>query len=188
MSEKKLDKKHARIAISMLLFFVIYSVFIEPKTIGNDIRYSIFIIWIPIIFGILALGIYRWKFLTNSFATNKGLILKMYLAVFYLIQGVLFSFLSFGQMAKMSWDYVNYSKAKLSTTVTFHCEVLNVWKSKKSNQIYFTFDHKPELFNVSNQFIKDYGNKNPKNYTLEINARKGLWNYYFVDNWKMKMK
>jgi hypothetical protein len=187
-NEKKLEKKHYGIIIGLIIFTVVYHYFIEPKTIGEDIRYSIYIFWIPTIIGMLTLGIYRRQFLLNRFATNKGFVLWSFMTFLYLLQGFLFSFISFGQIAKMSWDYANFKKAKQNVSETLHCEVIEVWTTKQSNYLSFTFDNRRETFNVSNQFIKDYQVKKNKNYKLEINARKGIWNYYLVDNWEIEMK
>jgi len=42
--EKKLEKKHYRIITGLIVFFIAYY-FIEPKTMGHDVRYSIYILY-----------------------------------------------------------------------------------------------------------------------------------------------
>lgn len=187
-TEEKLEKTHYRIIIGLMIFAVTYYFFIEPKTIGKDVRYSIYIFWLPTITGMFALGTYRRQFLIKQFRTNTGIALRSFMIFFYLLQGLIFSYLSFGQVAKMSWDYANYVTAKQKSSEVLNCEVLGIWVTKKSNRLGFTLNNIRETFNVSYQFIKDYKDENPKDYKVVINARRGIWNYYVVDSWEMKRR
>ncbi len=187
-TEKKLDKFHYRIIVGLAIIAITYYYFIEPRTIGYDNRYTLYIFALPTIIGMLILGYYRRHFLINRFATNRGIMLWTFMTLFYLTQGVIFSYLSFGQVAKMSWDYINYKIAKQGYIETYNCEALEVWTTKKSNYLSFKFNNRRETLNVSNQFIKDYKDENPNNYNVEINVQKGIWNYYLLDNWNMYKK
>ena len=185
LKEKKLEKKHYRIIICLLIFGVIYY-FIQPKTIGHDIRYSIYIFWLPTIIGMIALGFYRRQFLINLFATNKGIILRSFLVVFYLIQGLFISYLSFGQIAKVSWDYYNFKTVKENTENTFECPITKFWIGKNPC-IYFTFNGRQESIIMNYKSIKDYAQKE-NNYKLTIKATKGVWNFYTLNNWTIERK
>jgi hypothetical protein len=104
---------------------------------------------------------------------------------FYGLQGILFSYLIFGQIAKISWDILNKSAAKENSEEVIICKISKFWTSKSSNQIEFQFENKLERFNVSYSTIKPYLKTNPKDYYLKIEANKGIWNYYLVNNWEI---
>lgn len=176
-----------------MIFGFAYYWFVEPKTIGHDIRYAIYIFWLPTIIGMLTLGIYRRQFLINRFATNKGFVLGTFMVFFYLLQGLIFSYISFGQIAKMSWDYANFQVAKENTTEKVECEVTKFWTRANTNKfqsdaVFFEFKNRSESLKVSYESIKQYKDKNPENYLVDIDARRGIWNYYLVDNWTIKEK
>ena len=105
-----------------MIFGIVYHFFIEPTTIGNDSRYLNYILGLPIIIGILLLGIYRRHFLLGRFRSNKNIALWSFMSIFYLLQGVLFSYLCFGQIARMDWDLANVIIAKNNISETLHCK------------------------------------------------------------------
>lgn len=185
--EEKLKKTHYLLLIGLMIFGVTYYYFIEPKTIGHDSRYFIYIFLLPTISGMLILGLYRWRFLINRFATNKGIVFWIFMTFSYLIQGFIFSYLSFGQVAKVSWDYFNNEVVKQNTNEILNCEITRFW-TRKPQSIDFKFNNRHEKLNVNYATIKKYKRKNAKDYYLEINATKGLWNYYKVNEWAIKRK
>jgi len=130
-SEKRLEKKHTRILIGLMIFAIGYYYFIEPKTIGHDIRYSIYIFWLPMIFGIVTLAIYRRQFLINKFSTNKGVVLWTFMIFFYLLQGFIFSYLSIGQITKISWDILNEKAIQQNQIETLRCDVTKFSKGRR---------------------------------------------------------
>jgi hypothetical protein len=186
-NEKNLEKKHYRIVVGLMVTSIIYYLFIEPKTIGHDDRYLIYIFLLPTIGGAILLGIYRRQFLINRFSTNKGFILWSFMIFFYLAQGILFSYLSFGQLAKISWDYCNYTVAKNNNEETLYCDIRRFWTGKRPS-IDFTFNDRNERFRVEYSDIKPYKDKDYKNYKLKINATEGIWNYYTVHGWTIVQK
>ena len=186
--EKKLEKLHYNIIIGLMIFFVTYGLFFEPNVIGHDSRYTIFVFLLPTLLGLLTLAVYRRQFLINKFSTNKGFKLWIFMIVFYLIQGILFSYLSFGQVAKISWDIMNNRTSKQNIETVFNCQVTRFWSGRRSNSIDFLFNDEHDKFDVQYKTIKNYLNTNPKDYYLRITARKGLWNYYLVENWEIKTK
>lgn len=185
--EKKLEKRHYNIVIGLLISFVTYYFFFDPNLIGHDSRYTIYVFLLPTILGLLILAVYRRNFLINIFTTNKGFKLWTFMTIFYLLQGIVFSYLSLGQVAKISWDILNNKTAKQNVEEVFDCQVTRFWNGKNSS-IDFLFNEKHNKFDVQNKIIKDYINKNPDDYYLTITARKGLWNYYLVERWDIKNK
>lgn len=186
--EKKLEKRHYSIIIGLMISYATYYFFFEPNLIGHDSRYTIYIFLLPTLLGLLTLAVYRRKFLIIKFSTNKGFTLRTFMTVFYLIQGLLFSYLSFGQVAKISWDILNNRTSKQNIEEVFDCKITRFWTGRRSNNIDFLFNNRHNKFDVQYKTIKDYLNTNPDDYYLKITARKGLWNYYLVEHWDIKTK
>lgn len=183
--DKNKDKIHYKILIGLLIIGVLYYLFFEPNLIGNDSRYTYYIFLTPITIGIVVLFLYRKNFLIYKLNSCKNLKNKIFILFFYGLQGILFSYLLFGQIAKISWDKLNERIAEKNPEEVLICEITRFWTSKRSNQIEFQFENKFEKFNVSYSTIKEYLNKNPKDYYLKINAKKGIWNYYLVYKWEI---
>ena len=186
--EKKLDKFHYRILVGLMIFGTVYYLFLEPTTIGHDIRYTIYIVLLPTLLGLLILTVYRRKFLINKFSTNKGFRIWMFMTFFYGLQGLLFSYLSFGQITKISWDILNERTAKQQAEEIIDCKITKFRTMKHIDKIDFLFKDRHNKLDVSHKTLKDYLDKNPNDYYLEIKARKGLWNYYLVNSWDIKSK
>lgn len=186
--EKRTEKKHYLVVIVLFIFAFIYYYYFEPKTVGYDIRYNIFIFWLPSIIGIITIGIYRRQFLINKLATNKSFIIWGFMIAFYLLQGFIFSYLSFGQVAKISWDAINHQTIRKSPNEKLVCNVTRFWSKRRSNFIEFTYNGKYERINTGYFFLKSYIQENPKDYEVIITAQKGLWNHYFVNDWMIQKK
>ena len=139
--EKKKDKIHYKILIGLLIIGVLYYLFFEPNIIGNDSRYTYYIILTPITIGILLLLIYRKDFLIYKLNSCKNLKNKIFILIFYSLQGILFSYLLFGQIAKISWDKINKSAASENPKEIIICKITKFYSNKRSNQIEFKFDY-----------------------------------------------
>ncbi len=185
--EKGLEKKHLRLIYFFGILAAAYYYFIEPKTIGHDKRYLIFIFILPTLIGMIALGIYRRQFLINRFSTNKGFILWAFMIFFYLLQGVIFSYISFGQVGKIGWDYCNYKVTQQNSEECLKCPITRLWTGRRPS-IDFKFAKRHESFRVSYQSIKQYKDINVNELKLNIKATKGLWNYYTVSEWNIEQK
>lgn len=174
----------------MILSVICYG-FLEPnivgQIIGHDKRYTIFILWGPIISGIIILGIYRRQFLIHTFSTNRGFALWTFMIFFYLLEGVFVSYLSLGQIARISWVVANKITEKKSQTELIACDVTKFW-TKKKPFIEFKFQGRYGNIKVSYGAIKEYQDENPDQYTIEIGAKKSLWNHYIIHSWTIKKK
>ncbi|RRJ89325.1 hypothetical protein EG240_11850 [Paenimyroides tangerinum] len=181
--EKKLEKVYYRILVGLMILGILYYLFLEPKSIGHDNRYFIYIFLLPTILGLFILAVCRRQFLMNKFSTNRGVTLWIFLTIFYLIQGSFFSYLSLGQIAKISWDILNNRVAKQNVEEVFDCKITKFWAGKYSSNIDFIFKDHHNKFDVQYTTIEEYLHTSPEEYYLKITARKGIWDYYLVESW-----
>jgi len=186
--EKKNQKKYGLILILLMIFGAIYFLYFRPKTIGHNFKYNIFIFWTPTLLGITLMGIYRRKFLLNQFSRNKGLILWIFLTLFYLAEGAIYSYLSLGQLADITWNIVNTKISNKSPTETFDCQVTNFDLGGHGvlfKKILFDFKTNRERVYISNETSNILSGKKPKNYRIKIECRKGIWDYYTLTDWTL---
>ena len=109
------------------------------------------------------------------------------MTLFYLTQGAIFSYLSFGQLAKISWDIINNKTAKQNSEEIFDCKITRFWTGKRPS-IDFKFNNRHERISVNYSTIKEYENKNEEDYKIKIRATKGLWSYYKLNEWNVEQK
>lgn len=107
---------------------------------------------------------------------------------YYLLQGIVFSYLSIGEVSEISWDYLNHKAAEQNQTETLRCNVTRFWTKGRRCSIDFKFNGKYETITTSYSALKDYSNEDPKNYEIEIEARRGIWNYYELESYKLVKK
>jgi len=188
--EKLLDNRHYTIIVILSILIIFYHT-IKPKVIGHDLRYSLFILIIPTILGLLILGYYRRNFLKLELSVKNKAITIILRALFYLFQGLLFSFLIFGQLANISWNFVNRKFSEKQSIEVINCEITRFWKSSgKSggNKVEFLFNNKNERIYIDNKTMNTYKNEDPNNYELQVYVREGIWNHYIVDDWIIMRK
>lgn len=188
LKENKLKKKYYLIIIVFAVLGIFNHYFIEPEIIGKDYKYWTYVILLPTILGVFILGIYRKQFLINKFSINKGFVLRIFIVFFYLIQGIFFSFLSFGQVANISWNYYNNEITKQNPKEIINCQIIKFWKSKRRTKIFFKFNDKTEKILINRSTIREFENKNVNKYYLKIYVTKGLWNCYKVNDWDIVQK
>ncbi|MFB9107520.1 hypothetical protein [Flavobacterium gyeonganense] len=104
---------------------------------------------------------------------------------FYLLQGIFVSYLSFGQIAGVTWNYLNKKEAEKNNIEIISCNVTGFY-TKKNPDVSFKFKNRTEVFRVSPETNRQNYNRNPKDYKLEITVQKGIWNYYLVKHWELK--
>lgn len=111
-----------------------------------------------------------------------------FMIFFYLLQGFIFSYLSIGQITKISWDILNEKAIQQNQIETLRCDVTKFSKGRRHYSIDFTFKGRHESIFVNYATIKKYVNENPKDYEIVIEAKEGIWNYYKLDNWTISKK
>lgn len=184
-NENVIAHKHFNLIYFFGLLTVIYYYFFAPETIGHDNRYIIFIVIVPTLVGIITLGLYRKQFLKYRILNNKGFALRTFVVSFYLIQGVIFSYITFGLVAKIGWDYFNNMATRNNHEETLTCPIIKIWTGRRPS-IYFSFNNSTENIKVQHSMIKMYEGIDINMLCLKIKATKGVWNYYSVNNWNIE--
>lgn len=184
-AEKKFQKNIYLILIILVLTNLLVSYYFEPIIIGYDIKHSLYFFWIPVISGIAVFAYFRKAFLSSKYFYLNTIPLKLFGVVFYLLQGLLFSYLTFGFLANMAWVYLNKKSAADNPVEIIYCKI-DKFTGSKNPGIYFKYLNRHESFSITHQLYSDYKNENPKHYELEIEGQKGLWDYFIVKDWSLK--
>jgi len=188
IKEKTFDDKAYKVLIVLVIISLIYRAFFKAHTVGHDYRYTLFVVSLPILIGVVLLGYYRRDFLKKRIFESNKLLIKSILILFYLIQGLLFSYISIGVASEATWNYFNKKTAKENFTETFQCKITGFLTQTGSMNpgFYFLFQGKNEAIRSDYNTMKNYLKKNPDNYEVIIQARKGIWNYYVIYDWTIK--
>jgi hypothetical protein len=157
------------------------------ETIGNDFRYLFIVFLVPTVLGIIILGFVKRDFLISQLNDAKGLFQRGFLIFLYLIQGFLFSYLSIGVFASVIWDNLNKKNADLNPIEVIDCKIekIDSGTSKTSPNINFLFHDKSERISIDHETYGKYYDSKSTDLTLQISVRKGIWNYYVLDEWKI---
>ncbi|WP_120274789.1 hypothetical protein [Mangrovibacterium diazotrophicum] len=184
----KSEKLTISILIGLVIIWVLYRKFLEPETIGGDSRFYIFVFLIPTLLGIIILGFIRIRFLREKWNESKSLIAKIPLVLLYIVQGFLFSYLSIGLTSMGIWDYLNQRNASQSVSETVDCQIIkiNSGTSRTPPNINFEFMGKEERINIDAGVYGQYFETNPNTIELQLTIKKGIWDYYIIERWKIK--
>lgn len=189
--EKALEKKHYRIIIGFMILDVCYFVF-EPFIIGNDIRYWIFIFWIPFIAGKLAIGIYRKQYIINSFGRFEEFKWRFIpLGLYFIVASMIFSYIILGMTVRMGFKTACYLTAKRNPTELIIYDVNGFMIDlpvRSHKYISGKLNDDFEEFPCSYKYLEQYKDANPKDYVIMVTARKGVWNHYYVEDWEVVKK
>jgi hypothetical protein len=93
--QNKLEKQSKlilRIFYVIIISYLVFTIFFEPKTVGNDIRYNIFVFWIPTILG-MVISYYKFSFIRELrndlfFETTDKIYKKIFASLFLLFLGL----------------------------------------------------------------------------------------------------
>lgn len=187
--ENSKEKFYYALFIGCIIAFVI-AYWLEPITIGNDVRYTLFVVLFPILIGVTLFITYRKKILnTDAVAAVKNKWQKLGYAIVLLGCAALFSYLTLGLVTEMVWRSANHYTAKNQRQ---HIVILPVNEFHEasggrhsSNSIYFNFQGNKESIKVSKDFIKQYKTRSNTKRHIQLILRKGIWNHYFVDDWQI---
>ncbi len=202
MTEKEfleIDKKKDNLHYNAFVFFAIIAVLkyllFDEKLIGSDIRYDIFIFWLPIILGLIILGVYQRKYLIYVFKDNDTIINKIKYFGFVLLIGSMFSYLSFHTTTDFVFQIINKNEIEKteSKIVDFEIDSFNEKKGGKTqlitggNRIWYEYEGNKESFKVEKEII-ELLKKDLKNYLIEIELKKGIWNHFIIVDWNIKKR
>ncbi|WP_405207227.1 hypothetical protein [Aquimarina sp. LLG6339-5] len=202
MTEKEfleIDKKKDNLHYNFFVFFAIVAVLkyllFDDKLIGSDIRYDIFIFWLPIILGLIILGVYQRKYLIYLFKDNDTIINKLMYSGFVLLIGSMFSFLSFHTTADFVFQIMNKNEIEKaeSKIVDFDIDSFNEKKGSKTqlltggNKIWYEYEGNKESLKVNKEII-ELLKKDLKNYLIEIELKKGIWKHFIIIDWEIKKR
>ncbi|HTN16072.1 MAG TPA: hypothetical protein VL092_00215 [Chitinophagaceae bacterium] len=160
----------------VILAAIAEELWLEYHTIGSDSRYNLYVGLLPTTAGCLFLLYYRWHFLVRNFLAFNGVFLKMFLIFFYGLQGLIFSYLSFGILAKTLWNYTNKIAADGQPAEQIGCPLL-AFQQGKNSYIYYLFRGKKEKLNVRYKTLNPYEGADPDEYTIRFTVRSGIWDY-----------
>jgi hypothetical protein len=185
-AQKKRDWRNEKIfgavCVALGLLFLAYQQH-KPPVIGHSLLYVIFIQVLPSLIGGLALTAYFTKGGINETVALWKKTLGF--GVVFLCAS-LFSFAALGLPADAGFNYLNYKVAKKQpvTIVTLPVAKFHEGHGRRATyKIYFDFEGNTESLSTSHESIKYYiAHKDKKNY-IRINIRKGIWNYYLVEDW-----
>lgn len=193
--KKKIEERNYRIFIGFAIANVIYWRFFEPLIFGQDMRYTIFVFWIPMVLGVITCSIlnvfeFSWRELFSDLKKEKNILWILFYPIFFLLMHMVFSFMIFGFTSRVIWDTINTAESKNNTIEVFHLPIEQFSKGgRKSNpKIYFRFNNNLESIPVEKETIKPYLNANPNDYTIILEVRKGIWNHYVYESWDLIKK
>ena len=186
--EKKLEKKHYAILIVLMLTFVFLNIFDNTIVIGEDFRFSILTIILPLTVGTIVLIFYRKEFLVIKFSNEKNKLVKGFMIVFYLTEALLVSFLALAYPSQFILTQINKKISSNSSPEIIVCKVANFFEDRRGSSINFKYNNNLERIKVSHKEMKIYINKNPDNFILELTVKKGIWNTYVVQKFEIHTK
>ncbi|WP_310559240.1 hypothetical protein [Flavobacterium sp.] len=94
--------------------------------------------------------------------------------------------MTFGFSANLIWNYFNKVETNKNQIEVFNLKI-NAFRRTTgkggSNCIIFPFKGNQEVIKISYDNIKPYLNQNSNDYILVLDVRKGIWDYYKLENW-----
>ncbi len=187
--QKKIDAILYRSFMTLIAVFVLYHMFVESHYLGSDYRYDVFVFWIPTLIGFfiaLKFNLFQidWKDCISDLKKETNFFYKFFTIPFLILAHFMFAVIFFWMPSNIIWDGLNKIESQKNRIEVFILPVKQFSKTSKGpDKIYFDFKNDLESIKVDYQTIKPYLDKNPSNYKVEIEVRKGIWNYYIVDSY-----
>lgn len=134
---KRGDKKLAPWAFAGLALTVLQHM-LGLVVIGKNSLYTALVYLIPTALGVLVLSTLRWGYVLRRLAVTRGMLWKVGLCAFFLVQGVLFSYCSFGLVARTTADIWNRSLRRTGSLSIERYPIDEAWmKYRSSHHIAF---------------------------------------------------
>jgi hypothetical protein len=186
--ERSLEKKHYAILIGLMLAFVFLYAIDNTVVIGEDFRFPLFTIYLPLIIGITILIFYRKEFLIIQFSNEKNRLVKGFMIAFYITEAILVSFLALAYPSQFILTQINKKISSNNSPEIIVCKVANFFEDRRGSSINFKYNNNVERIKISHKEMKIYINKNPDNFILELTVKKGIWNTYVVQKKEIHTK
>lgn len=189
---KKKEELQYRIFLGFVFCNIVYFFFIENKLFGSDIKYYIFFFSFPVILGFVFSSKYNifgvsWKEMFLEIKKRNNFFRGIYNIVLFFLGNIVFSYITFGLLANLAWNFINVYEANKNRIETYYLPVneFHCTKGKGSDIIYFRFKDNLESIRVDYKTIKPYLDKQPKDYKIVLEVRKAIWNHYSLESWDL---
>ena len=188
--EKKRSKKEKTIFFGIIIITVIYYIFFESLSLGGDYRYDLYIFWLPTILGFFIAIKYSfiseyWSSFFLDVIKEKSFLMKIFYPIFLVIMTFMYSVMMFWMPSNIIWDIFNKIEAQNNRIEIFQYPI-EKFNGGKRESIGFYFNENWETIPVHYEVVNPYLDKNPHNYKIKIEVRKGLWNNYILESWEIK--
>ena len=192
--QKKKDEILYKYFITAIVIFSLYHLFIESHYLGSDCKYDLYVFWIPTLLGFfiaLKFNLFQidWKCCISDLKKEKNFFYKFFTIPFLILAHFVFALIMFWMPSNIIWDAINKIESNNNQIETYVLKVNEFHRSSgkgSANRIRFVFNEKNESIKTSFKDIEPFLEKNPDNFQIIIEVKKGIWNYYILESWKIK--
>ena len=192
--QKKREEFQYKYLMATIAIGVIYHFFFESYSIGSDTRYDVFVFWLPVIIGLILIVSFNvlsidWNDILPTIKKERNIFYKIIYFPFLVLMHFMLSIIIFWIPADIIWDNFNRMESNKNQTETYITKADKFQRStgrSGSNKIYFSFKGKSESIRTSFKDIKPFLEKNPNDYEVIVDLKKGIWNYYVLQSWDIK--
>jgi hypothetical protein len=111
--------------------------------------------------------------------------MKIFYPIFLVIMTFMYSVMMFWMPSNIIWDIFNKIEAQNNRIEIFQYPI-EKFNGGKRESIGFYFNENWETIPVHYEVVNPYLDKNPHNYKIKIEVRKGFWNHYILESWEIK--
>lgn len=185
---KKRAKIEEKIFIGILVFGVIYYLFFQSISFGEDYRYALYVFWLPTISGFFITIKYSfvaeyWSSLFEDLKNEKYFLMKIFYPLFLIAMTFMYSIIMFWMPSNIVWDVLNKLESKNNKLEVHEFQIVRFQLSRRSDSVVFYLNDRFRSIPVQYEHIKPYLDKDPKNFKIKLEVIKGIWNYYIVDSY-----
>jgi hypothetical protein len=185
---KKRKSLNNRIFYGLIFYFILAYALNKQVVIGKDWRYYGYFVILPVLIGLVFLVVFFRGTIREYISESKGFLEKVAVCAFMLLMGLFVSYLSFGTTATLVWTAVNRYRAADKKKQELVCEIRSFHSVMRSHSFGFICEGKNEKLPVTYRTIKPFLHETPRNYYIVLDARKGLWGCYVIDNYEVIRK
>ncbi len=187
---KKTENKTVYLLVILVIInFLIRNVY-STETIGGKSGYFIYFFLIPTIIGIAIISFLKLSFLKQKLNEAKSLIDKFGLSIIYLIQGFLFSFLTFGLISNIIWTSLTLNNTSGDNSIFIDCPITDINDKSRYTQahIYFTFNKEPERLDLNYNLYLKYYKSETKDLKVSLELQPVILDYFVIKDWQILKK